>query len=77
MVDKLLIKDLKPGDRIIVFAIHTIDKYHTRKLAVFGILPGTEVEILQIHPVYVLRIGHTELALDKELAQNITFVRKK
>jgi hypothetical protein len=34
-------------------------------------LPGTLIEILQTFPVYVLAIGHTCLAIDKEIAAAI------
>lgn len=57
-------------------AVNIGDKKHLRKLAVFGVLPGVELEVLQVRPTYVLRIGHTELALDKEIAHNILFIRK-
>lgn len=57
-------------------AVNIRDKKHLRKLAVFGVLPGVELEVLQVRPTYVLRIGHTELALDKDIANNISFIRK-
>jgi DtxR family Mn-dependent transcriptional regulator/ferrous iron transport protein A len=75
MSDKLSITALKPGDKVKVFALNAINKQYFRKLAVFGMLPGTEVEVLQVKPVYVLRIGHTDLAIDREIAQSITFIR--
>lgn len=75
MSDKLLVTALRPGDKAKVFALNVLNKQHLHKLAIFGILPGTEVEVLQVKPVYVLRIGHTDLALDQEIAQSIIFIR--
>lgn len=75
MPEKLTIQDLRPGDKIKVFTLCPANKSHLRKLAIFGILPGVEVELLQVKPAYVLRIGYTELALDKEIAESITFIR--
>ncbi|MGI6092577.1 MAG: ferrous iron transport protein A [Veillonellaceae bacterium] len=72
---KLTIQELKPGDRVKVFTINSANKNHLRKLAVFGIIPGMEVELLQVKPAYVLRIGYTELALDSEIAKSMTFIR--
>ncbi|SFL72954.1 FeoA family protein [Pelosinus propionicus] len=45
-----------------------------RKLTAFGLLPGVKIEILQTYPVYVLKIGYTQIALDYEIAKNIIVV---
>jgi Fe2+ transport system protein FeoA len=63
--------ELKPGDRARIGSLLSVNKGHLRKLTVFGILPGVEIEVLQISPTYVLRIEHTQLALDSEIAKNI------
>lgn len=75
MAVKLTIQELRPGDKIKVLTVNPANKSHLRKLAIFGILPGVEVELLQVKPAYVLRIENTELALDNEIAKSITFVR--
>jgi len=43
-------------------------------LAVFGLVPGADFELLQKSPAYVLRVGETELALDGEVAGRILVV---
>lgn len=40
-------------------------------LAVFGLVPGSEVTLLQHQPACVVRIGETELALDPDLARRV------
>jgi len=45
-----------------------------RKLMVFGLLPGGEVEVLQHSPSYVLAVGNTYLALDQDIAKLIFVV---
>jgi len=40
-------------------------------LTVFGMIPGSEMTLLQRHPSYVVRIGETELGLDEEIAREI------
>jgi Fe2+ transport system protein FeoA len=40
-------------------------------LAVFGLVPGAEVEVLQRRPTCVVRIGETDLALDADIANEI------
>jgi Fe2+ transport system protein FeoA len=41
------------------------------RLAVFGLVPGTEITLLQRRPACVVRVGETELALDREIARRI------
>ena len=41
------------------------------RLAVFGLVPGTEITLLQRRPACVVRVGETELALDLEIARRI------
>ena len=41
------------------------------RLAVFGLVPGTEVTLLQRRPACVIQVGETELALDREIARRI------
>ncbi|MEN6413751.1 MAG: FeoA family protein [Veillonellales bacterium] len=70
------ITELNPGDRARIGSLLSVNKLHLRKLTVFGILPGVEIELLQTSPTYVLRVEHTQLALDFEIAKNI-FVWKQ
>lgn len=41
------------------------------RLAVLGILPGSEIRIHQKRPAYVIRIGETDVALDDEIVRDI------
>ncbi len=41
------------------------------KLAVFGLVPGIEITLLQRRPACVVQVGETELALDREIARRI------
>ena len=45
------------------------------RLAVLGILPGSEIRVCQKKPAYVLQIGETEVALDDEVVKDI-FVKR-
>lgn len=42
-----------------------------RKLAGLGVLPGVELELVQRFPAYVFRLGHSEFAVDAELAAHV------
>jgi Fe2+ transport system protein FeoA len=44
-------------------------------LAVFGLVPGSEVVLVQQQPSCVIRVGETELALDAEIAREILVQR--
>jgi DtxR family Mn-dependent transcriptional regulator len=41
-----------------------------------GVLPGTSVMLLRTYPSYIFKVGHSEFAVDEELAREI-FVRKE
>jgi Fe2+ transport system protein FeoA len=45
------------------------------RLAVFGLVPGTEITLIQRRPACVIQVGETELALDREIARRILVVR--
>ncbi len=40
-------------------------------LAVFGLVPGVEVTLIQRRPSCVVRVGETDLALDPEIAREV------
>lgn len=66
---------LRPGQKATVTCLQDPASARTYKLAALGILPGTHVELLQRYPVFVLRMGYTELALDAELAGRVRIQR--
>jgi len=45
------------------------------RLASLGLSPGSEVELLQRRPTFVVEVGETRFALDQEVAQHI-FVQR-
>ena len=63
------VRDLEPGARARVLQLAG-DRARD-SLAVFGLVPGAELELLQRSPAYVLRVGETELALDGDVAARI------
>jgi Fe2+ transport system protein FeoA len=70
------VTQLKKGEKARVIAIHGPNPSSIRKLIVFGLLPGREIEVVQTVPVYVLKIDNTLLALDYEAAYGITVLSK-
>lgn len=69
--DSLRLSDLDAGERGVVACLEDPAHPRCRKLVGLGLLPGVPVEVLQRRPVYVLRLGYTELALDGELAARV------
>ena len=47
------------------------DSDELRRLVAFGILPGARVRLIQRYPAFVLQIGQSQLALDRETAAAI------
>lgn len=56
-----------------VIEVLRIDADHEieRKLSIFGINEGAVIRLLQYHPVPILQIGCSEVAIDRKLAAAI------
>jgi len=68
------VPELENGENAEVVALPGDGQRHNR-LAVFGLVPGAEITLVQCQPACVLRIGETELALDAEIARGILVKR--
>lgn len=44
-------------------------------LAVFGLVPGAEITLLQRSPTYVVQVGETQLAIEADIASGIFIER--
>lgn len=75
MFEPVSLLQLTVGEKVRVVHLLSVDEKQLRKLTVFGILPGVEIEILQRYPVYVLKVGYTQIALDDDIAKSITVTR--
>lgn len=51
--------------------LHTKDRNTLQKIIAIGTLPNTEITLIQKFPSYVLQIGKSQFAVDKELAAQI------
>jgi Fe2+ transport system protein FeoA len=74
-VNVLTVGDLARGEhaRVVCLGAGTTQRHN--HLAVFGVVPGAEVELIQQKPSCVLRVGETELGLDPEIAREILVER--
>lgn len=67
--------EMKSGDRGAIAYLSTTEPDTMQKLMALGALPGAPVHVIQIFPSVVFQVGQTQIALDKQLAQDI-FVRR-
>ncbi len=65
------VRQLTSGERGTVFALAGTKTARHNQLAVFGVVPGAELTVIQQQPSCVVRVGETELALDAEIAREI------
>ncbi|MCI6774962.1 metal-dependent transcriptional regulator [Methanobrevibacter boviskoreani] len=62
------------GDIGTVSYIKTADAKKLQKIMNLGLLPGSKIQLIQKFPIFVFQLGNTQLAVDKELANEIYVV---
>ena len=62
---------LKVKDKGHIDYLQAKDTSQMHKLMSIGAIPGTPITLLQRFPSYVFKIGHSQFAIDKELASAI------
>jgi len=72
------LKELEPGRRGTVVRLLSPAKRRrlAQRLMVLGVLPGVELEVIRSSPAVVFRIGHSQFAVDEQLAR-LVVVRPK
>lgn len=63
--------ELRPGRRGVISCLEAPAGLQARKLASLGLLPGADLSVEQSFPAFVVRVGYSELALDRELARHV------
>ena len=71
MVSGISLGHLRPGESGRVSGMPP-DAADIRRLASFGLFPGSEVKVLQTCPVIVLSIGETMIAIDAAIAREVS-----
>lgn len=74
---RLSLADLSTGDHARVVSVEEASETARRRLRSLGIIPGEEVILEQRVPTYVVRVGHTRVALDWETARCVEVVREE
>jgi Fe2+ transport system protein FeoA len=70
------LEQLRSGESAELLELDCASSNRRNTLTVFGLTPGTEITLLQRSPSFVIRVGETELGLDREIARGI-FVRRR
>jgi Fe2+ transport system protein FeoA len=65
------LSEMKPGESGTVVAIETSSDTRLERLSLLGVAPGVHIQLQQRRPTYVLRVGFTELSIEKEIAREI------
>ena len=60
-----------PGDRARIDTLEHVPEDRREQLLAYGVAPGRVVDVLQSRPVTIVRIEHTELALERSLSRTI------
>lgn len=68
--------DLKNNDIGTIAYIYTREKKELQKIITLGVLPGSQIKLIQRFPSYVFEIGHSQFAVDRPIAKKI-FVRPR
>ncbi|MDH3497452.1 MAG: ferrous iron transport protein A [Gemmatimonadota bacterium] len=74
--DSVSLVDLAVRERARVSCLEDPGSAASIRLASAGVLPGTTVRLVQRRPVFVLRMGFSELALDREAASRVRVRRE-
>jgi len=65
---------LAPGQKGVLAYLHASDPQHLQKIMALGLLPGATIELVQSFPAFLFRVGHSEFAVDRTIADEM-FVR--
>lgn len=65
---------LEPGRTARIARIDTSRRDGLRQLLALGLLPNTEITLLRRFPTLVVQLGHSQFAIDRELA-SLVFVQ--
>ena len=69
------VRDLRVGESAEVGHLAGESSARQNALSIFGLVPGSEVELLQRKPSYVLQVGETVLALEAAVAESIVLAQ--
>ena len=67
---------LKPGQSAEVVELKSRDPARLDRLSAFGLSPGSMVQMEQVLPALIFRVGETEISVDQDVASEILVATK-
>lgn len=74
-VGVVALTELKAGEHGEIAYLAASDASKMQKMMSMGVLPGNNLKVTRTFPTYIFKVGHSEFAVDTELAREI-FVRR-
>ncbi|QUH22734.1 metal-dependent transcriptional regulator [Methanobacterium alkalithermotolerans] len=73
IIDKtvLPLNKMDKGEKGEIVYIKSSKRDNLQKILAMGVLPGRKIEIIQTYPSYVFQMEHTQMAVDKDIAESI------
>jgi len=65
------VADMEVGQKATIVSLKMENQETIRKLMALGIVVGSDVELIQKFPTYVIKVGHTQIAIDETIASAI------
>lgn len=65
------LSDLRSGESGTVISIESASESRLERLSLLGVAPGVRIQLQQRRPSFVLRVGFTELSVEKNIAREI------
>lgn len=65
------LSELRPGQSGTVVSIESRNAARLDRLSLLGVTPGAHITLEQQRPAFVLRVGFTELSIDRDVADEI------
>ena len=67
----MLLTSLTKGDKGKIVGLEPYRKNDLQKFLMLGLIPGENIKVILSSPLYVIQVGFTQVALDKEGASLI------
>ncbi len=67
----IALSTVKNGESGTIADLRTKDEAIIQKLMAMGVIPGRPITLEQSFPSYIIKVGRTRAAIDREIAQSI------
>jgi Fe2+ transport system protein FeoA len=67
----MTLADIPAGTQVQVQSFRPMDPIRHQRLQAYGLCLGQRLQVVQQSPVTIVQAGHTELAMEKDLAGSI------